>query len=142
MFDVCPRERLQKIHKKGDRQNVSNHRSGPLLPVLSKVFERLTYKTMLQHFFKNEVISPNQASVEVGNSCINQYFKEVTHEIYKRFKNKLEVFLDVFEPVALHKKMKFSIRHFFSKYTLSKCLCGHPILHWRLRLNLKAHCRI
>ena len=47
MFDVCPRERLQKIHKKGDCQNVSNHRSGSLLPVLSKVFERLTYKTML-----------------------------------------------------------------------------------------------
>ena len=77
---------------------------------LVKCSKNLHTKLCFSIFFKNEVISPHQAGVEAGNSCINQYFKEVTHEIYKRFNNELQVFLDVFEPVALHKKWSFPLR--------------------------------
>ena len=38
------------VHKKGDHQCVKNYRPVPLLPVFSKIFERLIYNAMFQHF--------------------------------------------------------------------------------------------
>ena len=40
------RANVVPIHKKGDRQTVSNYKQVSLLPVLSKVFERLIYNAM------------------------------------------------------------------------------------------------
>ena len=40
------RAHVVPIHKKGDRQTASNYKPVSLLPVLSKVFERLIYNAM------------------------------------------------------------------------------------------------
>ena len=38
------------VHKKGDHQCVKNHRPASLLPVFTKIFERLTYNIVFKSF--------------------------------------------------------------------------------------------
>ena len=52
---------------------------------------------MFKFFISNNLISPNQSSFKLGDSCINQLLL-ITHEIYKSFDDGLEVrgiFLDI-----------------------------------------------
>ena len=71
------------VHKKSDKQNIKNYRPVPLLPIQSKIFERLIFNEMFKSFISDNLISPNQS---------------ITHEIYKSFDDGLEVggaFLDI-----------------------------------------------
>ena len=85
------------IHKKEDKQCLSNYRPVSLLPICGKIFERLIFNEMFKFFIENELISPNQSEFERGDSCANQLLA-ITHEIYKSFDKGFEVsgvFLDI-----------------------------------------------
>ena len=85
------------VHKKGDKQCLKNYRPISLLPICSKIFERLIYNELFTFFNDNNLISPNQSGFRPGDSCINQLIA-ITHEIYKSFDDGLEVrgvFLDI-----------------------------------------------
>ena len=76
-----------------------NFRPISLLPICSKIFERLIYIEMFTFFTENNLISPNQSGFRPGDSCVNQLLA-ITHEIYKSFDEGLEVrgvFLDIFK---------------------------------------------
>ena len=60
------------VYKKGDHQCVENYRPVFLLPVFSKIFERLIYNTIFKHFLDNNLISSNQSGFKPDDSCINQ----------------------------------------------------------------------
>ena len=80
------------LYKKGDHQCVKNYRTISLLPVFSKILERLTYNAMV-----NILISSTQFGFKPGDSCINQLIA-ITHDIFKGFDDGLEVrgvFLDI-----------------------------------------------
>ena len=79
------------IHRKVNKQTLENCRPVSLLPICSKVFERLIYNS----FFKQ--LTANQSGFKPGDSCINQLLS-ITHEIYKSFDDGYEVrrvFLDI-----------------------------------------------
>ena len=81
------------MYKKGDHQCVKNYRLVSLLPVFSKMFERLIFK----HFWDNNLFSPIQSGFKESDSCINQLIT-IIHEIFKGFDDGLEirgVFLDI-----------------------------------------------
>ena len=59
------------IFKKGDKQNIKNYRAVSLLPICSKVFERLIYNNILKYFLDNNLISPKQSGFRPGDSCTN-----------------------------------------------------------------------
>ena len=40
------------IHKKGDKETVTNYRPVSLLPICGKIFERLLYNEMLKFFLR------------------------------------------------------------------------------------------
>ena len=85
------------IFKKGDKQNIKNYRPVSLLPICSKIFERIIYDNMLKHFLDNNLITPKQSGFRPGDSCINQLLS-ITHDIFTSFDNGLEVrgvFLDI-----------------------------------------------
>ena len=85
------------IFKKGDKQNLRNYRPVSLLPICSKIFERIIYDNMLKYFLNNNLISPIQSGFRSGDSCINQLLS-ITHDIFTSFDNGLEVrgvFLDI-----------------------------------------------
>ena len=85
------------VYKKGDHQCLKNYRSVSLLPMFSKIFERLIYKAMFKHFLDNNLITSNQSCLKPSDSCINQLIA-ITHDIFKSFEDGLEirgVFLDI-----------------------------------------------
>ena len=85
------------IHKKNDKQCVKNYRPASLLPICSKVLERIIYNTIFTYFIENNLISENQSGFKPGDSCINQLLA-ITHEIFSSFDDNFEVrgvFLDI-----------------------------------------------
>ena len=68
-----------------------------LLPICSKIFERLIFNEMFGFFIENDLISQHQSGCEPGDSCINQLLS-ITHEIYQSFDEGFDVrsvFLDI-----------------------------------------------
>ena len=49
------------VHTKENKQSLENSRPVYLLPICSKIFERLIYKEMFPFFTENNLISPNQS---------------------------------------------------------------------------------
>ena len=95
--DDWKKRNIVPIFKKGDKQNIKNYCPVSLLPICSKIFERIIYDNMLKCFLDNNLISPKQSGFRPGDSCINQLLS-ITRDIFTSFDNGLEVggvFLDV-----------------------------------------------
>ena len=86
-----------QIHKKNDKQCVNNYSPASLLPICSKVLERIIYNTTFTYFLKNNLISENQSGFKPGDSCVNQLIA-ITHKIFSSFDDDYNVggvFLDI-----------------------------------------------
>ena len=99
---------------KNNKQEVKNYGPIYLLPVSSKIFERLLYDSMLTFFTENSLISQNQSGFKPGDSCTNQLLS-ITHQIYKYFDDGHEVrsvFLDISEAFdkVWHKGLMFKLK--------------------------------
>ena len=80
-----------------DKQNIKNYPPVSLLPICSKIFERLIFYEIFIYFSANKLISKIQSGFQPGDSCINQLLS-ITHEIFTSFDDGLEVrsaFLDI-----------------------------------------------
>ena len=80
-----------------ETKGLKNYRPFSLLPICSKIFERLVYNEMFTFFTENNLIPPNQSGFRPGDSCFNQLLV-ITHEIYKSSDEGFEVrgvFLDI-----------------------------------------------
>ena len=73
---------LVPVHKKNDKQLLKNHGPTSLLPICSKVLERLLYNSMYEFSIQKNLITPNQSGFKTGNSCINQLIS-IIHEIHQ-----------------------------------------------------------
>ena len=85
------------VHKKNDKQHINNYRPISLLPLCSKIFERLIFNKMFGFFIENDLISQHQSGFKPGDSCINQLLS-ITHEICQSFNEGFDVrsvFLDI-----------------------------------------------
>ena len=71
-------------HKKNDKQIVTNYRPISLLPILSKVYEKIIFKKLYNYLTSNNLISNNQSGFRPGDSCTNQLLPLV-HEIQHAF---------------------------------------------------------
>jgi len=91
------RANVQPVHKKNSRQIKSNYRPISLLPICSKIFEKVIYDSMYTFFRENNLISKNQSGFIPGDSTINQLLA-ITTEIFNAFEDVDEtraVFLDI-----------------------------------------------
>ena len=85
------------VHKKNDKQCLNNYRPISLLPICSKIFERLIFNKMFGFFIENDLISQHQSRFKPEDSCINQLLS-ITYEIYQLFDEGFDVrsvFLDI-----------------------------------------------
>ena len=83
--------------KNGDKQTVESYRPLSLLPICSKIFERLLHNEVFRFFLDKGLISANQSGFKPGDSCINQLLS-ITHNFYKSYDDVYEVrsvFLDM-----------------------------------------------
>ena len=85
------------VFKKGVKQCVKNIRPVSLLPICSKIFERIICNNTYNYLVDNNLISQNQSGFKRGDSCINQLIS-ITHDILNSLDEGLEVrgvFLDI-----------------------------------------------
>ena len=60
------------VFKKESKQLVKNYRPISLLPLFAKVFERILFLRMYNHFIVNDLITNNQSGFRPGDSVTNQ----------------------------------------------------------------------
>ena len=87
------------VHKKNSRQNKENYRPISLLPIFGKMFEKLIFDSMYEHFCSHGLITSNQSGFRPNDSAINQLLS-ITQHIYCAFeenpsKETRAVFLDL-----------------------------------------------
>ena len=93
------------IFKKDDKQLIKNYRPISLLPICSKIFEKIIFKNLYSYLNTNNLLTTNQSGFRPGDSTTNQLLYLV-NEIHQAFENpkSLEVravFLDISK--AFHK---------------------------------------
>ena len=94
------RANIVPIHKKNDKQIVSDYRPVSLLPICIKIFEKLVFNNLFKFFEDNNLLSKHQSGFRPGDSCIYQLLA-ITHDIFSSFDCNLtleihSVFLDIF----------------------------------------------
>ena len=72
------------VYKKNEKNLVKNYRPISLLPICSKIFERVIFNSMYNYISKNNLLSPNQSGFRPGDSCTNQLLS-ITHNIHSFF---------------------------------------------------------
>ena len=97
--DICKRSNICPIHKKGDKQIISNYRPVSLLPICGKIFERLIFNSLYEYVEENKLLSTHQSGFQSNDSCVNQLLS-VVHNLYKGFDayptlENRDVFLDM-----------------------------------------------
>ena len=91
------RANVQPVHKKNSRQTKSNYRPISLLPICSKIFEKIIFDNMYAFLTENSLLSKHQSGFRPGDSTINQLLS-LTTEIFNAFEDFDEtraVFLDI-----------------------------------------------
>ena len=99
--------------KKGGKQCIKNYRPVSLLPICSKVFERLLCNNMYSFFSENDLISPKQSGFRPRDSCTNQLLS-IAHEILSAFDGVHEVRVSFL--IYLKRSIEFAMKPCFSSY--------------------------
>ena len=72
------------VYKKGDKQIVSNYRPISLLPIFSKIFEKIIFDAIFNYMNTNNFLNSNQSGFRPGDSCVHQLIS-IVHDIHKSF---------------------------------------------------------
>ena len=75
---------VQSVHKKNSRQHKNNYRPISLLPICSKIFEKILFDSIYLYLHSNMLLSKNQSGFRPGDSTINQLLS-ITHDKYTSF---------------------------------------------------------
>ena len=70
------------VHKKGDSQIIKNYRPVSLLPICSKISEKIIFNFLFKYLEDNKLLNCNQSGFWPGDSCVHQLLS-IAHEIYK-----------------------------------------------------------
>lgn len=60
------------LHKKGDRDTLNNYRPVSILPIVSKIFERILFKHIYNFFRDNNILTKHQSGFQPQDSTVNQ----------------------------------------------------------------------
>ena len=88
IFPECMKKAvIIPIHKKENPDEISNYRPISILPILSKIFERLAVDQLVEYLEKNNLISPNQHAYRKLHSTVT-CLSEVINHVYTLLENK------------------------------------------------------
>ena len=69
------------LQKKNDKCYINNYLPVSLLPICSKIFERIIYNPVFSYLENNDLLTPNQSGFRVNDICVNQLLS-IVHKIY------------------------------------------------------------
>ena len=72
------------VHKKGNKQIVNIYRPVSLLPICSKIFEKLVFDAIFKFMIENNLLSGTQSGFKPNDSCVNQLIL-ITHNVFSVF---------------------------------------------------------
>ena len=78
--DDWKKSNVVPIHKRDSKNLIKNYRPISLLPIFSKIFERLIFSSLFNYFIQNKLFTECQSGFIPGNSCVAQLLS-VIHEI-------------------------------------------------------------
>ena len=82
--DIWKRFNIIPAHKKSDKQLVNNYQPISLLPICSKIFEKIIFNKIYNFLLEESLLNSNQSGFHPGDSCINQSLA-IIHEIFEAF---------------------------------------------------------
>ena len=82
--EVWKKANVVPVHKKNSRNHKQNYRPISLIPVLSKVMEKLIFDSLYEHLSLHEMLDPCQSGFRPGDSTINQLIF-IVHSIFVAF---------------------------------------------------------
>ena len=94
---IVKMETLCRFTKKNSKQLVNNFRPVSLLPICSKIFEKLIFDSTFHFMIQNSLLDSCQSGFRPNDSCVNQLIF-ITHNTYRAFdaNSSLEVVRGVF----------------------------------------------
>ena len=78
--DIWKLANVVPVHKKEEKKLLKNYRPISLLPIFRKIFERVIYNSLFNHFVSSKLFTPSQSGFLPGDSCIAQLLLTI-HEI-------------------------------------------------------------
>ena len=84
--DNWKKSNIVPVHKKGNKQLIQNYCPVSLLPISSKIFERLIFNLLYKLVEENSLFCSNQSGFRETDSCVNRLLPTVC-EIYQSFDN-------------------------------------------------------
>ena len=88
---------MTPIHKENDKQLIPNYRPISLLPICSKILEKIIFNNIYRYLVVNDLISKHQSGYRPGESTTNQLLS-IVHTIHLALDEQKEVrsiFLDM-----------------------------------------------
>ena len=84
--DMWKLANVTPIFKKDDKQSIRNYRPISLLPICSKMFEKIIFNNLYCYLNANNLITKNQFGFRPGDSTTNQLLYLV-NEIHQAFED-------------------------------------------------------
>ena len=84
--DNWKRSNTVPVHKKGNKQLMQNYCPVSLLPISSRIFERLVFNLLYKFVKEKSFFCSNQSGFRKTDSCVNQLLS-VEHKIFEFFDN-------------------------------------------------------
>ena len=72
------------VHKKSNEQINNNYRPALLLPICTKVSEKIIFNCLFKYLDTNSLLNNNQSGFHRGDSCVHP-LPSVMHDVYKAF---------------------------------------------------------
>ena len=125
--------RVVPIHKSGSKKDVKNYRPISILPIMSKIFEKIVYKRVTNFFNKFKLFYPDQYGFQNKKSTTDAIIKftDQCYDILNNQESLISVYLDfskAFDTVdhnLLCKKLELygirgSVNNWFRSYLCSR----------------------
>ena len=84
--ELWKKANIVPIHKKEYKNLIKNYGRVSLLPIFSKIYERVIHNALFNYFKDNKLFTPSQSGFLPGDSCIAQLLS-IIHEIQTAFGN-------------------------------------------------------
>ena len=82
--DIWKKSNIVPVHKKNDKQLVTNYRPISLLPIFGKIFEKIIFNRIYNFLNEKNLLNHNQSGFRPSDSCVNQLLS-IIHEIFQAF---------------------------------------------------------